>query len=380
MVKKALIVGISPGRHINTALVRELFPMGFEWHRNEMRALVSAAGFEVGGEVWQKLPYIDPAYFMGKGKVREVLTMGFPVVVVAHDLKPAQFSRWEDIVDDFGLNVEIYDRTSLILRIFEKHAYSREAKLRVELARNLWLLPRLRGWGLELSRLGGQPGTRGPGEMKIEMERRRLRERIRKLRAEINKYSRERENQRKRRKRASLLRVSIVGYTNAGKSTLLRFLSKDSSIEVENAPFATLSPRVRRIYWKGKVFLASDTVGFISGLPPLLLDAFRSTLEEIGSSDVIWHVIDSSVVNSPSGAEYLHSMISTVENILGSLGFSSIPVVKVFNKVDTLNSPSGIMPFVDSESVLISASKGMGIDELVEKTFKIGSASVFGRT
>ncbi len=355
--------------------------MGFEWHRNEMKALVRAAGFEVADEMWQKIPHIDPAYFLGRGKVREVLESGYPVVVVAHDLKPAQYSRWEDLAEEMNAKVEIYDRTSLILRIFEKHAFSREAKLRVELARNLWLLPRLRGWGLELSRLGGQPGTRGPGEMKLEIERRRLRERIRKLKADIERYSRERENQRKRRGKSRLLKVSIVGYTNAGKSTLLRLLSKDENIEVEDSPFATLSPRVRRVYWKGNYLLVSDTVGFISDLPPLLLDAFRSTLEEIGFSDVVWHVIDSSVLNMPSGARYLEKMIGTVEDILRQLGFWGMPILKVFNKVDLLSSPSGLMPFVDENSVLISAKEGVGIDELLSKTFqKVGGASVLGGT
>ncbi|NDE55187.1 MAG: GTPase HflX, partial [Actinobacteria bacterium] len=259
----------------------------------ELAALAETAGSTVLDALIQRRDKPDPATFIGSGKVSElkgiVKSTGADTVVCDGELSPSQLKNLEDKV-----KVKVVDRTALILDIFAQHAKSKEGKAQVELAQMSYMLPRLRGWGDSLSRQAGGIGGRGPGETKIEVDRRRIRDKMAKLRREINAMKTARDTKRQERRRNSIPSVAIAGYTNAGKSSLLNRLT-NAGVLVQNALFATLDPTVRRAETTdGRVYTLSDTVGFVKHLPHDLIDAFKSTLEEVSGADVIVHVVDGS--------------------------------------------------------------------------------------
>ncbi len=279
--EKAILVGLDrPGLAEN-----------FETAMAELELLAETAGAEVVGVVTQRRPAPDPAYYIGPGKARELAAMmreqQLPLVIFMDELSPSQVRNLERLIE-----AKIVDRTALILDIFARRARSREGKLQVELAQLQYLLPRLIGLGKQLSRLGGGIGTRGPGETRLEVDRRVIRKRIASLQKEIQDIQRHRALHRRRRQRSGLPVISLVGYTNAGKSTLLNSLT-GAELYTEDKLFATLDPSVRRgSLENGKTVLFTDTVGFIQFLPKTLETAFRATLEEIDSSDLLLHVVD----------------------------------------------------------------------------------------
>ena len=333
----------------------------------ELAALAETAGSEVLDGLVQRRLKPDPGTFLGSGKALElkdiVQATGADTVIVDSELAPSQRRALEDIV-----KVKVIDRTALILDIFAQHAKSREGKAQVELAQLEYMLPRLRGWGASLSRqAGGRAasgegiGSRGPGETKIEMDRRRLRARMAKLKREIAAMAPARETKRLSRKRNRVPSVAIAGYTNAGKSSLLNRLT-DAGVLVENALFATLDPTVRKAQTPDGIgYTLSDTVGFVRSLPTQLVEAFRSTLEEVADADVILHVVDASHPD-PEG------QIRAVREVIADLDARRIPEIIVLNKADAAD------PFIlermrqrEPNHVIVSARTGEGIDELKQK-------------
>ncbi|WP_424115517.1 GTPase HflX [Rothia dentocariosa] len=333
----------------------------------ELAALAETAGSEVLDGLVQRRLKPDPGTFLGSGKALElkdiVEATGADTVIVDSELAPSQRRALEDIV-----KVKVIDRTALILDIFAQHAKSREGKAQVELAQLEYMLPRLRGWGASLSRqAGGRAasgegiGSRGPGETKIEMDRRRLRARMAKLKREIAAMAPARETKRLSRKRNRVPSVAIAGYTNAGKSSLLNRLT-DAGVLVENALFATLDPTVRKAQTPDGIgYTLSDTVGFVRSLPTQLVEAFRSTLEEVADADVILHVVDASHPD-PEG------QIRAVREVIADLDARRIPEIIALNKADAAD------PFIlermrqrESNHVIVSARTGEGIDELKQK-------------
>lgn len=298
----------------------------------ELSALAETAGAQVLEGVLQQRPMPDPTSYLGKGKAHELAALvrerGADTVIADGELEPSQRRKLEDIV-----GVKVIDRTALILDIFAQHAKTREGKAQVELAQLQYLLPRLRGWGESLSRQGGGQaaggvgiGGRGPGETKIELDRRRINSRISRLKREISGFRGDRVLQRQRREQGELPQVAIVGYTNAGKSSLLNRLTR-AGVLVENALFATLEPTVRRHKTPGgQEYALVDTVGFIRNLPHQLVEAFRSTLEEIADSDLVLILVDASDSNAAE-------QVDTVRTVLGEIG-SKAPQLLVFNKTD----------------------------------------------
>ena len=333
----------------------------------ELAALAETAGSEVLDGLVQRRLKPDPGTFLGSGKALElkdiVEATGADTVIVDSELAPSQRRALEDIV-----KVKVIDRTALILDIFAQHAKSREGKAQVELAQLEYMLPRLRGWGASLSRqAGGRAasgegiGSRGPGETKIEMDRRRLRARMAKLKREIAAMAPARETKRLSRKRNRVPSVAIAGYTNAGKSSLLNRLT-DAGVLVENALFATLDPTVRKAQTPDGIgYTLSDTVGFVRSLPTQLVEAFRSTLEEVADADVILHVVDASHPD-PEG------QIRAVREVIADLDARRIPEIIVLNKADAAD------PFIlermrqrEPNHVIVSARTGEGIGELKQK-------------
>lgn len=333
----------------------------------ELAALAETAGSEVLDGLVQRRLKPDPGTFLGSGKALElkdiVEATGADTVIVDSELAPSQRRALEDIV-----KVKVIDRTALILDIFAQHAKSREGKAQVELAQLEYMLPRLRGWGASLSRqAGGRAaagegiGSRGPGETKIEMDRRRLRARMAKLKREIAAMAPARETKRLNRRRNRVPSVAIAGYTNAGKSSLLNRLT-DAGVLVENALFATLDPTVRKAQTPDGIgYTLSDTVGFVRSLPTQLVEAFRSTLEEVADADVILHVVDASHPD-PEG------QIRAVREVIAEVDARHIPEIIVLNKADAAD------PFVlermrqrEPEHVIVSARTGEGIEELKQK-------------
>ncbi|MEX5300071.1 GTPase HflX [Kocuria sp. CPCC 205292] len=333
----------------------------------ELAALAETAGSEVLDGIVQRRTKPDPATYLGSGKAKElrdiVAATGADTVVVDSELAPSQRRGLEDVV-----KVKVIDRTGLILDIFAQHAKSKEGKAQVELAQLEYLLPRLRGWGESLSRqAGGRAaagegiGSRGPGETKIELDRRRIRTRMAKLRREIAAMKPARETKRLNRRRHSVPSVAIAGYTNAGKSSLLNRLT-DAGVLVENALFATLDPTVRRAQTPDGIgYTLSDTVGFVRSLPTQLVEAFRSTLEEVADSDLILHVVDASHPD-PEG------QIRAVRQVFTDIDAQNIPEIIALNKVDAAD------PFVverikqrERNVVVVSARTGEGIDELRQR-------------
>ncbi len=292
----------------------------------ELKALARSANKAVLDTTIQTRKKIDPRYLIGKGKINEVILtakhLGAEKIIFDVELSPAQVKAISD-----ETNLEVQDRTQLILEIFAKHATTSEGKLQVRLAQLKYNLPRLVGQGVELSQLGGGIGTRGPGEMKLEEQRRTFRKQIDLLEKQITNISKRREHTRKRRYETGIPTVTFIGYTNVGKSTLFNALTK-SGVVVRNKLFSTLSPTTRKIMLPSRrQILVTDTVGFISELPKELLSAFRATLEELGGSLLLLHVADAS-------DPMVEERIESVEKILESTGYESLPQQIVFNKSD----------------------------------------------
>jgi GTP-binding protein HflX len=335
---------------------------------DELALLVHTAGAEVAGRAIQRLESPNPAYYIGRGKLDEVIAereaTGYTMVVFDDELSPSQQRNLEN-----SLGVKVLDRTALIIDIFASRARTREARLQVELAQAQYLLPRLAGQWSHLERLEGKIGVRGPGESQLETDRRLVRNRVTRLRREIDQVRQQRELHRRRRARQGMQVVALVGYTNAGKSTLLRALS-GADVLTEDLLFATLDPVTRRIRLpSGNEALLSDTVGFIQKLPTELVASFRATLEELADADVLVHLVD---ITHPDAEE----QYSTVERTLEDLGLAHKPRLVAFNKVDLLGAGdgNGLSPAAEigealksehPEAVLISAAQGWNLDGLL---------------
>ncbi len=331
----------------------------------ELRALAETAGAQVMDGVIQRRESPDPATYIGSGKVAElrelVVHTGADTVICDGELSPAQLQKLE-----VKLKVKVIDRVALILDIFAQHAKSREGKAQVELAQISYLLPRLRGWGESLSRqVGGRAaggagiGGRGPGETKIETDRRRIRDRQAKLRREIAEMKIARDTKRQERNRNNIPSVAIAGYTNAGKSSLLNRLT-NAGVLVENALFATLDPTTRRTETtEGRIYTLTDTVGFVRHLPHQLVDAFKSTLEEVTDADLIVHVVDGSHQDP-------FEQIRAVRQVITEIGAGEVPEIIAINKADVAK-PEVIMSLLRQEtnSFAFSAKTGFGIDNLL---------------
>jgi GTP-binding protein HflX len=342
----------------------------------ELIELARSAGAEVAGTVFQVRDKADPATLVGRGKLDEIRAEATahdaPLIVFDSNLSPMQQRNIEEATE-----CRVIDRTQLILDIFARHARSREGQLQVELAQLNYMLPRLTGHGAAMSRLGGKSGgggaagrigVRGPGEKKLETDRRRIRDRVRKIEASINDVRKQRAVRREARNAVPLGTIALVGYTNAGKSTLFNALSR-AQVLVSPRMFATLDPTIRALRLpSNRRVLASDTVGFIRDLPKGLLTAFRATLEEVQEAALILHVSD---VSNPHHAE----LDDAVDKILVDLGVGDRPKLRVFNKVDRLTPeerapllhPYAIGAGIDGGPVLVSALTGEGIDELLRR-------------
>ncbi len=320
----------------------------------ELAALAETAGSVVLDGLVQRRDRPDPATYVGSGKARElrdvVAVRGADTVICDGELTPGQLRQLEDVV-----RVKVIDRTALILDIFAQHATSREGKAQVELAQLSYLLPRLRGWGEALSRTGGGIGTRGPGETKIETDRRRIRTRMARLRRELAGVATVRETKRAARRRREVPAVAIVGYTNAGKSSLLNRLT-GAGVLVEDALFATLDPAVRRSQTPdGRRYTLTDTVGFVRHLPHQLVEAFRSTLEEVAEADLLVHVVDAT---DPDPA----AQLAAVREVLADIGAVHIAELVVLNKVDTAApAAAAALRRDEPEALAVSARTGEGI-------------------
>ncbi|GAA0955912.1 GTPase HflX [Frigoribacterium faeni] len=334
----------------------------------ELAALAETAGAVVLDGLLQRRPHPDPSTYLGRGKADElrmtVAALGADTVIADTELAPSQRRALEDVV-----KVKVIDRTAVILDIFSQHAKSREGKAQVELAQLEYLLPRLRGWGDSMSRqAGGQVGgagagmgSRGPGETKIELDRRRIHTRMARLRRQIKEMKPARDAKRANRDRNEVPSVAIAGYTNAGKSSLLNRLTS-AGVLVENALFATLDATVRKsTTTDGRPFTYADTVGFVRNLPHQLVEAFRSTLEEVSASDVIVHVVDGSHPD-PS------AQLATVREVISEVDGRDITEIVVFNKSDLVDADQRlVLQGLEPTAVFVSARTGEGMDELLER-------------
>ncbi|MFO7772692.1 MAG: GTPase HflX [Dehalococcoidia bacterium] len=338
----------------------------------ELSHLTRTAGATIVGMLTQKLDAPSPTYYIGKGKIEELIALKeqtqYDTVIFDDELSPRQQRNLED-----ALGVKVIDRSALILHIFARKARTHEGKLQVELAQHQYLLPRLVGQWRHLERLGGGIGTRGPGEAQLETDRRLIHKRINLLQHKIEAMRKHRALYRSRRKQTGIPVVALVGYTNAGKSTLFNALSK-AGVDVENKLFSTLDPVTRRLALPGgQQFLITDTVGFIHKLPPSIIAAFRATLEELDEADLLLHIVDITHKNAAN-------QCLTVEKILSELNLQNKPRLTVFNKLDlALKGEAEFraladMPYFEEEVLLpregvafISAAKGWGEDKLLDK-------------
>jgi GTP-binding protein HflX len=347
--EKIVLVGVTLDGHDDDATQESL---------DELERLVDTAGADVVARLTQRRHAPDPATYIGKGKVDELkatcLAVDADTVVFDNELSPAQQFNLEKTLGRTAI-----DRTAVILDIFAQNSHTLEGKAQVELALMRYRLPRIRrGASAGLTQQGGGIGTRGPGETKLETDRRRINDRIAKLERELRELQRTRDEQRKGRSRSGLANVTIVGYTNAGKSTLLNRLT-DAGVLVENRLFATLDPTTRRLSLPGgEPVLLTDTVGFIRRLPHTLIEAFKSTLEVATRSDLLLHVVDSSAVD-PEG------QIAAVREVLGEIGADKVPELLVFNKCDANHDAAKRLVYDNPGSVLISAATGEGVDDLL---------------
>jgi GTP-binding protein HflX len=346
--EKIVLVGVA----VPPATVAEA-----EDHLEELGLLVDTAGADEAARVVQRRDAPDPATYVGKGKAEELRDLSISVdadtVVFDDELSPAQSRNLEKILGRTAI-----DRTAVILDIFAQNARTQEGKAQVELAQLRYRLPRLRGRGKALSQQAGGIGTRGPGETQLEVDRRRLLRRMTKLESELKQLTKNRRVQRKARARSRLSTVSLVGYTNAGKSTLLNKLT-DAGVLVEDRVFATLDPRTRRLELPGgEAVLVSDTVGFVRKLPHQLVEAFRSTLEVVKESDLLVHVVDSSATNP-------EAQIDAVRTVLAEIGADRVPELLAFNKADATPEAKRLADRYPG-SVIVSALTGQGVDQLLE--------------
>ena len=355
-IEKVILIGVWSQGNLTAA----------ENSLRELSALAETAGARVLDGLLQRRNMPDPTSYLGKGKAAELRdlarSLGADTVIANTELSPSQRRSLEDIV-----KIKVIDRTAIILDIFAQHAKSKEGKAQVELAQLEYLLPRLRGWGDSMSRqAGGQAaggvgiGSRGPGETKIELDRRRINTRMAKLKREIKGMKLARDTKRQSRQKSQVPQVAIAGYTNAGKSSLLNRLTK-AGVLVENALFATLDPTVRKHSTPdGREYTISDTVGFVRDLPHQLVEAFRSTLEEIASADLIVHVVDATDPD-PLG------QVSTVRSVIADFDASSIAELVVFNKADLVPDEVQVrLRGMVQGALLVSARTGQGIDALQE--------------
>lgn len=347
--EKVIIAGLHKG-------LRDVLNDTTEESMAELSELVDTAGGEVVGEMVQNRPVPDSGTYFGEGKLEELRIatedLGATLVVFDDELTPIQLRNISDY-----LGVRVLDRSMLILDIFAMRARSGEGKLQVELAQLKYQLPRLRGMGLELSRTGGGIGTRGPGETKLESDRRHIRTRIAALEDEIREIKKHRELLRKRRDKDGVITGAIVGYTNAGKSTLLNRLT-DAGVFAEDKLFATLDTTSRAIVLEdNRKIILIDTVGFIRKLPHYLIEAFKSTLEEAAEADFLIHVTDCATPDADN-------RVTVVNGVLKEIGAGAKPVINVFNKCDVDNTY--IPNTTDGTNVFISAKTGYGIDKLMD--------------
>lgn len=329
----------------------------------ELEELAAAAGGEVLGSIVQNKDSYDAAYYIGKGKAEEIKTyaenMGADIVVFNEELSGAQIRNLEELI-----GVSVIDRTALILDIFARRALSKEGKLQVELAQHKYRLPRLTGEGIAMSRTGGGIGTRGPGEKKLETDKRHIRERIDDIRRELKEISKNREIQRSQRLKSNLPIIALVGYTNAGKSTIMNELikthrdySEDKAVFAKDMLFATLDVSLRKAVLPCKQeYLITDTVGFVSELPHDLIEAFKATLEEVKFADALVHVVDAS-------NEHLQLQIETTLSVLRELGVEDKPMLYVFNKADKVSYELEYKP--KDPFVFISAATGYNMEIFV---------------
>src|SRR3954468_22107022 len=347
--ERAALVGLISGRARRLEAERSL---------DELAGLADAAGAQVVLRVLQERPKPDPSTFLGGGKIKSLAASAaearIDVVIFDNELTPAQLRHVEEQVGR-----KVVDRTQLILDIFARRARTREGKLQVELAQLKYLMPRLVGAGAALSRLGGGIGTRGPGETKLETDRRRIRQRISILGKDIEHVRRRREQLRERRHKAAVPTVALVGYTNAGKTTLFNSLTGDTAV-ASDALFVTLDPLVRKVKLPDRrELLVSDTVGFIDRLPHSLVAAFRATLEEVAAADLLLHVIDAS---SPDRERHM----AAVSAVLSEVGAERVPSIDVFNKSDRLDAAERArIAAVYPAALTVSAATGEGRDELI---------------
>ena len=329
-----------------------------ERHLDELALLVGTAGADVVARVHQRRDRPDPATYIGKGKAQDLRALSesadADTVVFDDELSPAQSRNLEKILGRTAI-----DRTAVILDIFAQNASSEEGKAQVELAQLRYRLPRLRGRGVALSQQAGRIGTRGPGETQLEVDRRRLVRRVHKLESELKDLERRRRLQRQGRRRSRLSSVSLIGYTNAGKSTLLNTLT-GAGVVADDRLFATLDPRTRRFSLPGgEPVLISDTVGFVRKLPHQLVEAFRSTLEVVNEADLLVHLVDSSVPEPEAQIDAVHA-------VLGEIEAGDIPELLVFNKADMAPGVAARLAERYPGSAVISASTGAGLDGLME--------------
>ena len=344
--ERALLVALDTGEENTEALL------------DELAELTKTAGAEVVATVTQKLPCPEKATFIGSGKVEEVAEFcennDIDLLIFDTELSPTQQRNLEKLT-----GIRTIDRTLLILDIFAGRASSGEGRIQVELARYRYLLPRLTGQGQKLSRQGGVGMRRGAGESKLETDKRHIRRRIYALNEQLKEIEQRRENQRERRRKNGMPTVAIVGYTNAGKSTLMNYLT-DAGVLAEDMLFATLDPSARGLKLPdGRTVMLVDTVGLIRKLPHHLVEAFHSTLEEAAQADVILNICD---ISNPEATEHLE----VTNKLLAELGCGEIPILSVYNKIDCLEHPS-LLP---QESIGISAANGQGIDRLLEEIVK----------
>jgi GTP-binding protein HflX len=325
----------------------------------ELKELARSAGLTVAQTIIQRRPRFDPRYLMGKGRLSELviqaLQLGADLLVFDAELSPSQVRSITDFTE-----LKVIDRTQLILDLFAQRARSREGKLQVEMAQVKYLLPRLLGKGDALSRLMGGIGGRGPGESKLEMDRRRLRERLHRLQQELARVRAERRERRQPRRRQGLPILSIIGYTNAGKSTLFNALTH-AAVAAEDRLFATLDPTSRRLRFpREREVLITDTVGFIKNLPQNLLEAFKATLEELEEADLLIHVID---LSNPRFMEQM----AAVDDILASLKLQDKPVLKVFNKMDRVSANLARLQCRSHQGVAIAATEPSSLPPLIAR-------------
>ncbi len=348
---------------VGVALKKDAWPA--EETLAELGRLAETAGAQVVGKLIQKRDSPDPAFFIGKGKALEIKNLSLQqkanLIIIDHEISPSQIRNLEEII-----NQKVIDRTELILDIFSQHALSKEGKIQVEMAQAQYGLSRLTGKGIMMSRLGGGIGTRGPGETKLEVDRRKIRAKISALNKELKKLEEQRSLRRQMRRSSRVKVAALIGYTNAGKSTLMNALTH-ADVLVQDKLFATLDPTTRKFttsfHHSPFTILLTDTVGFIQKLPHQLVDAFHATLEEVKETDLLIHVVDASNPN-------FERQIEAVYQVLEEIGCITKKIITVFNKIDKIGKLDKQLLKKYDPAVAISAAKKQGLDKLTIFLFK----------